>query len=296
MAPLIDIFCLIDDFCKKFEVNIKQKSLPNPNRKRHRSCSLSLSEIMTIIVLFQLSHYRTMKDFYLNYVHVYLKKEFPQLVSYNRFIELIPYALTPLLVLLYRCHGKETGQYYIDSTKLPVCHNLRISRHKVFKGLAQRGKTSTGWFYGFKLHLIFNDQGELMRFKLTAGNISDNKVVAVLTKNLKGWLFGDKGYIDKKLETSLLEKGLELFTRVRKNMKQKVLSTAQKAYLNKRGIIETIIDQLKSICQVQHTRHRSPINFLVNILSALFAYVLKPQKVCVKFRQLNNLQHSLMSS
>ncbi len=165
MVPLDEIFCFIDDFCKFFEQSLKAKLLPNPNRQRNRTCALAMSEIMTILVLFQLSHYRTFKDFYHHLVS-YHAKDFPKLVSYNRFLELMPFAAMPLLILLTRIPGKQTGKYYVDSTKLAVCHNLRIRRHKVFKGLAQRGKTSTGWFFGFKLHMVINDQGELMSFKI----------------------------------------------------------------------------------------------------------------------------------
>jgi len=296
MVPLLEIYCFLDDFCKYFERVEKQKCLPNPDRKRYRPCALSLSEIMTIIVLFHLSHYRTFKDFYLENICQHMKGEFPKLVSYNRFLELMPYALMPLVVLLHCCQGQKTGKYYIDSTKLPVCDNLRISRHKVFEGLARRGKTSTGWFFGFKLHLVFNNKGELMVFKLTPGNVDDRKVVEELTKHLEGWLFGDKGYIGKRLNESLLKRGLRLLTRVKKNMKEKVMTPLQQAYLDKRGIIETIIDQLKSLCHFQHTRHRSPTNFVVNVLAGLFAYVLKPKKVSVKFNELNNLKLLLTSS
>jgi hypothetical protein len=296
MAPLLEIYCFIDDFCKQFEIFPQRNLLPNPHRQRFRACRLSLSEIMTIMILFHLSHYRTFKDFYLNCVCGSLKKEFPKLVSYNRFIELMPTALLPLAVLLYQSKGQETGRYYIDSTPLAVCHNLRIARHKVFKDIAQRGKTSTGWFFGFKLHLVFNHQGELMSFTLTPGHKDDRKVVESLTRNLEGWLFGDKGYLSQKLEDSLLQRGLTLFTRIKKNMKPKLLTLTQKAYLHKRGMIETIIDQLKSICHIQHTRHRSPTNFLVNLLSGLFAYVLKPKKVSVNFSNLNNIKFLLTSN
>jgi hypothetical protein len=251
---------------------------------------------MTIVVLFHLSHYRTFKDFYLESVCKYMRSDFPKLLSYHRFLELMPYAFMPLAVLLHCCQGKQTGKYYIDSTPLTVCHNLRIARHKVFKDLAKRGKTSTGWFFGFKLHLVFNDQGALMTFKLTPGNVDDRKVVVDLTKNLKGWLFGDKGYLSKSLEGSLLKRGLQLFTRVKKNMKDKVISPVQQTFLNQRGIVETIIDQLKSLCHIQHTRHRSPTNFVVNLLAGLFAYVLKPKKVAAKFGCLNNLNTVLMPS
>jgi hypothetical protein len=292
MAPLEEIYCFIDDFCKLFEQAEKQRCL-STTKQRCRPCALSLAEIMTILALFHLSSYRTFKDFYLNYVGVQLRSAFPKLVSYNRFLELMPYALMPLAILLRQCQGKETGRYYIDSTPLPVCHNLRIKRHKVFQGIAQRGKTSTGWFFGLKLHLVFNHQGELMSFKLTPGNVQDSRLVESLTQNLRGWLFGDKGYLGQDLKDSLLKRGLHLITRVRKNMKKVSMSTLQRAYLNKRGMIETIIDQLKALCHIQHTRHRSPTNFVVNVLGGLFAYILRPKKVSVRFNQLNNLNNCL---
>lgn len=296
MVPLVEIYCFIDDFCKHFTLAQQQNCLPNPNRQRYRPCLMSLSEIMTILVLFHLSHYRTFKDFYLESVCRHTRSDFPKLVSYHRFLELMPHVAMPLGVLLHCCQGKKTGRYYIDSTKLQVCHNLRIARHKVFQDLAKRGKTSTGWFFGFKLHLVFNDKGELITFKLTPGNVDDRNVVETLTQHLQGWLFGDKGYLSQALEKSLLQRGLRLFTRVKKNMKEKVMTPIQQAFLNQRGMVETIIGQLKALCHIQHTRHRSPTNFLVNVLAGLFAYVLKPQKVSVKFHHLNNLNPLLTSS
>lgn len=296
MAPLFEIFYFIDDFCKHFQGKINQRILPNPNRKRNRLSALSLSEIMTITVMFHLSSYRTFKDFYVNYVCVYWKNEFPNLVSYNRFLELMPNAFMPLLVLMNYCCGQKTGRYYIDSTKLTVCDNLRIYRHKVFKDIAKRGKTSTGWFFGFKLHLVINQLGEIVKFAITPGNVDDRSVVMKLSDGLKGWLFGDKGYLSKDMKDSLFAKGIELFTSMRKNMKQLKISKLQKAFLRKRGIIETIIDQLKSICHLQHTRHRSTSNFLVNLISGLLAYTFKPSKPSVSFHNSTSSFPSLMSS
>ena len=148
MIPLTEIFCLIDDFFKHFDQAQNKYILPNPNRKRNKPCTICLSELMTIIVMFHLSHYRTFKDFYLCCLCQHYRKEFPRLVSYNRFVELMPMTFMPMVLLLKGLSGKQTGQYYIDSTKLPVCHNLRIYRHKVFKNVAKRGKASTGWFFG----------------------------------------------------------------------------------------------------------------------------------------------------
>ena len=157
MIPLTEIFCLTDDFCKLFDQEKHKYIIPNPNRKRQRTCSLCLSEVITIVIMFHLSHYRTFKDFYLNCLCLLYKKEFPTLVSYSRFVELMPLAFMPMLLMLRGLSGKQTNQYYIDSTKLAVCHNLRIYRNKVFKDIAKRGKTSTGWFFGFKLHIIINN-------------------------------------------------------------------------------------------------------------------------------------------
>jgi hypothetical protein len=150
LAPIIEIFCEIDDFCKQFLKNQQTKILPNPNRKRRRKCQMSISEIMTIVILFHLSHYRTFKDFYHECVIRYLQSYFPNLVSYNRFVELQAIVIAPLTAYLLSKRGQETGLYYVDSTPLKVCHNRRIYKHKVFKGIANRGKHSMGWFFGFK--------------------------------------------------------------------------------------------------------------------------------------------------
>lgn len=296
MLPLTEIFCLIDDFCKHFQDESSKIFLPCSKRKRKRKSALSLSEIITILVMFHLSHYRTFKDFYMNCILVYHRKDFPKLVSYNRFVELMPHAIMPLTMILLGLTGLKTGKYYVDSTKLPVCHNLRIARNKVFKDCAKRGKTSTGWFFGFKLHLVINDQGELMSFVLTSGNVDDRTPVLEMMKKLQGWLFGDRGYISSKLFEHLGEIGVELITRVKKNMKEKFIDPIKQQFLNQRGIIETIIDQLKNMLLIDHTRHRSVINMQVNVLSGLLAYVFKPKKVSVKFHELPTLQMSLTSN
>ncbi len=289
MIPLEEIFCVIDDFCKHFEQEQSKHLLVNPKRKRKKTCQMSLSEIMTILTMFHYSHYRTFKDFYLNSILLRHKHDFPKAVSYNRFVELMPTTFMPFIVFISALSGEKTGKYFIDSTKLPVCHNLRIFRHKVFKDVAKRGKTSTGWFFGFKLHLIFNDKGELIDFRLTSGNVDDRAVVEEMVKNLKGWLFGDRGYISQKLNESLISKDIELITKVKKNMKEKILEPVKKYYLDKRGMIETIIDQLKNLLHIDHSRHRSVMNFQINVLGGLLAYIFKPRKVNVPFHKINLL-------
>jgi hypothetical protein len=299
MIPLIEIFCFIDDFCKQFEQLMLSKGLEDGSRKRQRSFSMSLSEVMTILVMFHLSHYRNFKDFYFSCLLREYRWAFPKAVSYNRFVELEVMAFMPLIVLVMGFPGRETGRYFVDSTKLAVCHNLRINRHKVFKDVAQRGKTSTGWFYGFKLHLVLNDQGELMSFGLTPGNVDDRRPLTKLMKGLQGWLFGDKGYLGHEIATDLKKQGIELITRMRKNMKQAVPLCKFKGFLlSKRGMIETAIDQLKNLLHIDHTRHRSVMNFQVNVLAGLLAYLFKPKKVAVPFNRLNGLnplKHTILT-
>lgn len=275
---LIILFTLVDDFSKEFIPEWEKHLLTQGLIKRRRSCQLSPSEIMTIYIHFHQSHYRDFKNYYTGYVCQYLKHLFPGLVSYNRFVALIKTILVPLCFFLQSFTGEKTGIYFVDSTPIKVCHIKRERQHKVFKGLAEKSKSTIGWFFGFKLHLVINDKGELMAFKLTTGNTDDRKPVPNLVKNLIGKLVGDKGYISQSLFDKLYAKGLQLITRIKKNMKNKLMPLIDKILLRKRAIIETVNDQLKNISQIEHTRHRSVWNFTANILAALCAYVLQPKK------------------
>lgn len=246
--------------------------------RRGPACRLCESEIVTILILYHGSNYHHFKNFYNGVVLNFLKPYFPGAPSYQRFIELVPRAAAPMLMFFNSRRGKHTDIYYIDSTALPVCHNLRIKRHKVFEGLAAKGKTSTGWFFGFKLHLVFNHQHEIIAAQLTPGNIHDTKPVPNLTKNLIGKLFGDKGYLGKNLAESLIKRGLALMTRVRKNMKSLPITLADKALLNARNMAETIIGHIKEFSSLNLPKHRSVINAFTHIFAALTAYQLNPIK------------------
>jgi hypothetical protein len=275
---LLELFCHVDDFCQEFEPQWQQSLLRQGTIRRVRPARLSTSEIMTIVIHFHQVRYRDFKTYYTNHVQSYLRDEFPHLVGYTRFVELMGRVVVPLIAYFYHCRGRCTGISFVDSTPLAVCHNRRIPRHKVFDGLAARGKTSMGWFYGFKLHLVINDQGHLLAAALTPGNIDDRRPVPQLARELFGKLFGDKGYISAALATQLLQHGLELITSVRRNMKNRLLPLVDKLLLRKRSIIETVNDQLKNISQIEHSRHRSPINFLVNLFAGLLAYCHQPKK------------------
>jgi hypothetical protein len=282
---LIAMFCDIDDFCKAFVPVYTRHLLQAGRRRRQRQATLTLSEIMTLLVAFHCSHYRTFKHYYTAHVAPHLRPYFPQLVSYTRFVELMPQALIPLCCYLQTRKGRCTGIAFIDSTALAVCHNRRIATHKVFKGWAARGKTSMGWFYGFKLHLIVNDEGELLAFQLTPGHVDDRRPVPRLAKGLFGQLFGDRGYISQVLHDVLWGQGLELLTNVRRNMKNRLMRLEDKLLLRKRALIETINDQLKNISQIEHTRHRSVTGFMVNLVAGLIAYSYQPKKPSLGLRR-----------
>jgi hypothetical protein len=259
------------NFMLSFEPHWKASQL-QAGKQRERAGQLYPSEVMTILIHFHQSHSRTFKAYYTEHVQGHLTKEFPHLVSYPRFIALIPGVLVPMLAYLQSRFGACTGISFIDATSLPVCDPKRISGHRVFAADARRGKTSMGWFYGFKLHLAVNDRGELLACCLTPGNIDDRTPVPHLVKRLRGKLFGDRGYISAPLTQLLFEQGLQLITRLRKNMKDHLMHLSDKLLLRKRAIIEVIIDQLKHISQIEHSRHRSPINFVVHLMAGLVAY------------------------
>nr|WP_242036528.1 IS982 family transposase [Leptolyngbya sp. FACHB-321] len=248
-------------------------------QQRDREGRLCLSEIMTILIGFHKQHYRTFKHYYLNHVCVYWREAFPQLVCYNRFVCWEPSALLPLCAYLKHCFGNCSGINFLDSTSLKVCHNRRIHCYRVFQGLAARGKTSVDWFFGFKLHLVVNDQGELLNIRLTPGNTDDRKSVSDLLKTLFGKVFADRGCVSQALFEHLLATyGIEVFAKLKRTMKPRLMRLIDKLWARKRAIIESIIDQLKNISQIEHSRHRSPVNFCVNLLCGLIAYYHQPKK------------------
>ena len=285
---ITEIFCITDDFCQNFALELaKHPKLPAEDEKKHRNrpCEMSDSEIITILMLFHFGSFRNFKHFYLHYICVHLKKEFPKALSYNRFVQIEHRVFMPMMFFLNTvCFGKCTGITFIDSTKIAVCNNKRIYRNKVFQDIAKRGKSTMGWFYGFKLHLICNDKGELLSFCLTTGNIDDRdpKTLQFLTKKLFGKLFADKGYISQSLFETLFSEGVNLVTGIKSNMKNRLMPFWDRIMLRKRSIIETINDMLKNTGNVEHSRHRSIHNFIMNLIAALGAYCFFDKKPAIK--------------
>jgi len=276
---ITSLYVCLDDFCKSYEEWERHKLIPT-ERKRRRAGKLYLSEMLFIMVLFHLEAFKNFKMFYLYGVCQKHRACFKKLPHYDRFVALMPRLFMPLTILLHSLSGEETGIYFVDATPLKVCRNKRINRHKTFEGLAARGKTTMGWFYGLKLHVVINHKGEIMAVKITQGNVDDRAPLSDLLKHLNGKVFGDKGYIDKKIFKQLWDNGIHLITGIRRNMKNYLMSWLDKWLLRKRFIIETVFGVLKKDMGLEHTRHRSPVNAFVHILSCLVAYSInntKPQ-------------------
>ncbi len=284
---IITLFCEIDDFflaSEQYQAQHQLPEIPGTSNTRGRLRCLHPSEVMTILVHFHQKQYKNLKAYYQDYVCCQLRWAFPKLVSYSRFVQLSQEVLVPLSIFLNTRFGECRGISFIDSTPLPVCHNRRISTHRVFAECAGRAKTSMGWFYGFKLHVVINDQGELLSAMVTRGNVDDRQPVPQLCRGLFGKLFADKGYIAKNLRERLQEEGVSLIYKVRPNMKPEPLSDA--ALLKKRMLVESVNKELKSQTEGQHTRHRSPVNFQVNTVAALIAYTCLKKKPSLKHKEL----------
>ena len=277
---LTTIFYHTDEFCKLFEKEFATRVLSSGKNIRNRQSSLKLSEVMTIVIYYHQSGYKTFKDYYTKSAE--LISAFPNLTSYNRFVELQQKITMPLAIFikLYGL-GRCDGTSFIDSFSLSVSHQKRIYSHKTFKGLAARGKTSVGWFYGFKVHVIINGWGEILDFTITPGNIVDNnaKVIEKVTEKIHGKVYGDKGYLlNPEMFKKLYSKGVHVVTKIRSNMKNKLMDIGDKIMLKKRGVIESVGAILKEDLNIEHSRYRSPVSLLVNVLSALTAYAFRKKK------------------
>lgn len=287
-SKVTEIFCIADDFCKEFGAEMAKKALPSTPEtpKRNRKRMMSDSEVITILICFHFNSFRNFKHYYLGCVCQHWKHLFPHTFSYNRFVEVMPrcfVALTMFLKLF--CFGECSGISFVDSTCIPVIHNKRQFSMKVFKGVAEKGKSTMGWYVGFKLHLLCNEKGEIINFVLTKANIDDRNesVIDTLTDKVFGKLYADKGYISQSLFGKLWNDGIHIVTGLRSNMKQRLMPIYDKIMLRKRSVIESLNDMLKNVAQLVHTRHRSVHNFLMNLLGAIGAYCFFAVKPKVNF-------------
>lgn len=294
-AEVSEIFYLSDEFCKEFEFTFSKYQLERNDGKKHRNKPIRLcdSEVMTILIAFHLSGMRNLKHYYLFYVCKHLRNEFPRVVSYTRFVELQQRILLPLVLFLKTCRmGECTGISFIDSTTLKVCHIKREHQNKVFDGIATKGCGTLGWFFGFKLHLIINDKGEIISFVITQANVDDRAPLSMdsFIEKVCGKLYADRGYISAKLKEILFVEGIHLVYKMRNNMKDGQIPLTDRILLRKRAVIESVNDELKNICQIEHTRHRSFANFLTNLIAGLLAYSFLPKKPSIKVDRMQERQ------
>lgn len=266
-----ELFYFCDEFVSGFLKELKKRQLgPRPPRSM-----MSTSEIVTILISFHLSGYHDFKHFF-DFVRRYHRRDFPNILSYSRFVELIPHTAVYLFAMMNVLKGESiSGIAFIDATSIAVCKNKRIHSNKVFKNLAKRGKTTMGWFFGFKLHLAINEVGQIIDFSFGPGNEDDRKHAKNILKNFSGTAYGDKGYISKKLFRELLAVGVKLVTSIRANMKPQIMSIKESIELGKRSLVESVFNVLKNSCRIEHSRHRSIKNFVTNLLSGLCAYSLR---------------------
>lgn len=276
-SKLVEIFVACDDFI----INLEQA----PNYAEDfgflaPDTGLAKSEIMTICIYYHHSGLRCFKWFYESILHKNLLTYFPKAPQYEHFNHIMRKVLKELIAYLVLLGlSKPSKANYIDSKKLPVCHIKREKQNRVFKGIARKGKSSTGWFFGFKLHVLLNQWGELVNFRITTGNVADNnkKLLGQMFHNFQGWVFGDRGYWTKMLK-ELHDKGVELIPKPKKNQEGLPISPEQKHYAKKRGVIESVFDLFQNAMNIDHTRHRSPVNFVVNLVSALIGYTFLDKK------------------
>lgn len=290
---ITEVFYITDEFCKNFKNSIEALLISNKPKKQ---ASMTESEVITLMILFHMGAFRTLKDFYICSVKGHLKAEFPNTVSYNRFTELMQNAVLPMTIMMKTCClGECTGISFIDSTPIRVCKNKRIKRNKVFKGIAELGKSTMGYFYGFKLHLIVNDKGEILNFIITQSNVDDKQPLKKesFINCIKGKLYGDKGYLSKELTNLLFVDGLHLITTLRNNMKNCLMELKDKIMLRKQSMIETINDELKNMCQIEHSTHHSFGNFISTMIAGLIAYSFFPKKPSIKYENIQSDQLQL---
>lgn len=287
-----------DDFHRESDSQLENRPFLSDAKvkRRNRKGKLSDAEMMAIFLPFHCGQFTNFKHLYTRYVQVHMADLFPDLISYERFNACQERILVPLLVYLkYRGLGRSRGINHIDSTLIRVYHIKRGKQHRVFKGVARKGKSTMGRFFGFKLHLIINDRGEILSFYLSEGNVDDRNIdiMTAMTRDIFGKLFGDKGHISKALAELPFQDGIQLMTKVGKNVKQQNLSGTDAILLGKRALIESVNDELKNIYKVEHTGHRSVKGFLVNLSGALAAYCFLPKKPSPNITPIETNQLSL---
>jgi len=276
---LYHIFDRIDDLLKAMSISLRRKLLADLKPKGGRPSGLSLPAILTLGIFRFATGVKDVKHYHRKLVSSY-SQELGRIPNYGNFNALMnqatPYVIFLLEWICYSNKSTSNGAYFLDATSLKVCENKRIFDHKVCEDIAQRGKSSMGWFFGFKLHVVCDSLGRLVSLLITPGNTDDRKFVLKLLKGLKGLCVADAGYVSKKLMHELYEQGLLLLTDVRNSMKR-LMSEAQHAVLKLRQRIEGIFSCLKHRLKAEASIARSPLGYVSRCLYACLTFALSKE-------------------
>jgi hypothetical protein len=278
---LITLYCIIDDFINTLvKTDDGHKMLSEWKAKRGPQRRLSLSEVLTLNILRFSFHVNDLKAFVRLSNSAY-KSYFPQLTNYENFLKAtnrsFPFfvLLLKYLLELNRLVSKD-GVYFFDSTALSVCYNWNIATHKVTKDFAARGKTSKGWFFGFKLHGACDSKGNLVSLRFSPGNEHDSRHAEYLTEGLGGLFVGDAGYLLKQeVFQRLFEKHKRILAASRKNMKR-LMTQEQGIMLSKRSAIETVWGVLQERYGLVYHLARNMTGLFRHYCCSLVSFLMQP--------------------
>jgi hypothetical protein len=274
-TKLTEIFVETDDFLLDLAQQTTAQGLSEPQWHSR----FARSEVITTLVAYHHSGRKCFKYFYCQDVLKTYQSWLPDAPCYERFVALIPHVVLELYLLLKSRCQPALAENYVDSKPLKACHIKREAQHKVMVDWASKGKGTLGWFYGFKMHVVINREAQLVNFLLTAGNVADNnhQVLNYLFKEIEGKVYGDKGYLSV-LKEELLDKGVDLMPKMRRNGKKDAIVHQKDAYYHRhRGLIESVFGQCVGLIDLEHTRHRAPLNCFCHMFAALLAYTFADQ-------------------
>ncbi len=269
MKNIVEVYCLVDNLVKFLTPKIKKSLAGRPG-------NLTTTDYVVLAIIKQQIGIKTVKQFYEVAKNAYASC-FPAFPSYQQFNHGIKstfqFFIAISWILMQRVRRKGRKYHFVDSTPLEVCSNQYRFSAKLFKGLASAGKNMHGWFWGFKLHLIINDNMEIESLKITNGSASDISVLdKVFVEGIKGILIGDKGYVGEEKGIELAKNKLLLITKPRKNMRKLPATKEMNYLLSKRQSIESVFSALKYRLSAVNTFARSAESFFVSVFSAITAY------------------------
>ena len=269
---LILIYSFVDDFIKSITQDL-QYAPPT------KTFNLTIAELVSLAIFRYLMGFKTWKEFY-KFIKTYHQQDFPNLPKYGNFLRAMnrlsffAYFMQQGFLNFFKKITKRRDIKFVDSTKLKVCRNKREFTHQVCKNIARKGKSSIGWFYGFKLHIICNELMQILEFTITPGNTDDREGLEMIWNDIFGMIIADAGYIGKKRQEKAFNLGKRLLTAVKANMK-KMMTFMQHILLKLRQRVETVYSVLKLRLGIETTLPRSPLGYFAHYIWCILAYQFK---------------------